>query len=54
MPLITNNIISVKYPNPGEAIDKPDGLAVLGILVKTGREHPHFNVIAKYVLRTKS
>jgi len=31
-----------KYGDPAIAIDKPDGLAVLGMFVKTGRSHPEF------------
>jgi len=38
-----------KYCNPGEALDQPDGLAVVGILVQTGRAHPHFQIIASHL-----
>jgi len=33
---------NTKYGTPGEAVDKPDGLAVLGIFIKVGKEHPEF------------
>merc|ERR1712080_296420 len=33
---------NTKYGTPGEAVDKPDGLAVLGIFIKEGEEHPEF------------
>lgn len=33
---------NTKYPSAGEAFDKSDGLAVLGMLVKVGREHQEF------------
>jgi carbonic anhydrase 2 len=33
---------NTKYGTAGEAVDKPDGLAVLGIFIKEGKEHPEF------------
>jgi len=33
---------NTKYGTPGEALDKPDGLAVLGMFIKEGEEHPEF------------
>lgn len=33
---------STKYSSFGEAVDKPDGLAVLGVLIKSGAEHKGF------------
>lgn len=38
---------NTKYPSAGEAFDKSDGLAVLGLLVKVGREHTEFNKLCK-------
>jgi len=35
-----------KYANAGEALNQEDGLAVLGILVKEGKHHPHFQILA--------
>ena len=33
-----------KYGDPNNALDKPDGLAVLGMFIKTGwRSHPEFD-----------
>ena len=29
-----------KYGDPSVAVDKPDGLAVLGMFIKTGKSHP--------------
>ena len=31
-----------KYGDPSVAVDKPDGLAVLGMFIKTGKPHPEF------------
>jgi len=31
-----------KYGDPSVAVDKPDGLAVLGMFIKTGKSHPEF------------
>ena len=31
-----------KYGDPSNALDKPDGLAVLGMFIKTGATHPEF------------
>jgi len=33
---------NTKYGEPGNALDKPDGLAVLGIFLKVGKAHPEF------------
>jgi len=33
---------NTKYGTPGEAVDKPDGLAVLGMFITEGKEHPEF------------
>jgi len=33
---------NTKYGTAGEALDKPDGLAVLGMFIKEGKEHPEF------------
>jgi len=33
---------NTKYGTAGEALDKPDGLAVLGVFIKEGKEHPEF------------
>jgi len=38
---------NTKYSCAGEALDQPDGLAVLGVLVNTGEPHPHFDIIAR-------
>ena len=31
---------NAKYGDPSVAVDKPDGLAVLGMFIKTGKSHP--------------
>ena len=36
-----------KYGDPAAAVDKPDGLAVLGMFIKTGAHHPEFEVLCK-------
>lgn len=36
---------NTKYGSPGEAFDKEDGLAVLGMLVRVGRHHNEFQKI---------
>jgi len=33
---------NTKYGTPENAADKPDGLAVLGIFIEEGKEHPEF------------
>ena len=33
---------NTKYDSPGEAFDKDDGLAVLGVFLKIGKENPEF------------
>ena len=35
------------YANPGEAFDREDGLAVLGMLVTVGKHHPEMDKICK-------
>ncbi|XP_036391385.1 carbonic anhydrase 12 isoform X1 [Megalops cyprinoides] len=40
---------SDKYPNVSMAVDKSDGLAVLGILIEIGEFHPTFNQLLKYL-----
>ena len=34
-----------KYGDPNVAVDKPDGLAVLGMFIKTGKTHPEFETL---------
>merc|ERR1712179_205411 len=36
-----------KYGDPNIALDKPDGLAVLGMFIKTGAPHPEFEVLCQ-------
>ncbi|XP_023342769.1 carbonic anhydrase [Eurytemora carolleeae] len=36
-----------KYGSFGEAADKPDGLAVLGVFIKVGDEHPEFGKLCE-------
>ena len=36
---------NTKYGSPGEAFDKDDGLAVLGIFIKMGKEHQELQKI---------
>ena len=36
-----------KYGDPNNALDKPDGLAVLGMFIKTGAPHPEFEVLCQ-------
>jgi len=38
---------NAKYGQPGLAVDKPDGLAVLGMFIKTGRAHPEFEKLCQ-------
>jgi len=38
---------NTKYGSFGDAVDKPDGLAVLGILLKVGNEHPEFGKLCE-------
>lgn len=38
---------NTKYSSPGEAFDKPDGLAVLGMLVTVGDHHKEFQKIVE-------
>ena len=38
---------NTKYGSPGEAFDKEDGLAVLGIFINVGKEHPEFEKMCK-------
>lgn len=38
-----------KYKTFAEAVDKPDGLAVLGIMIKVGTEHQAFKMITDHV-----
>jgi len=33
---------NTKYGTPGDAVDKPDGLAVLGMFITEGKEHEEF------------
>jgi len=36
-----------KYGDPSIAVDKPDGLAVLGMFLKAGKEHPELEKICR-------
>ena len=36
-----------KYGDPATAVDKPDGLAVLGMFIKTGAHHQELEVICQ-------
>ena len=36
-----------KYGDPAVAVDKPDGLAVLGMFIKTGKSHPEFEKLCE-------
>merc|ERR1711970_48218 len=36
-----------KYGDPAIAVDKPDGLAVLGMFIKTGKSHPEFEKLCE-------
>ena len=38
---------NTKYGSLGQAVDKPDGLAVLGMLIKVGEEHPEFGKLCE-------
>jgi len=38
---------NTKYKEPAEALDKPDGLAVLGIFMKVGAAHPEFEKLCQ-------
>ena len=38
---------NTKYPSPAEAFDQEDGLAVLGIFINIGKEHPEFEKLCK-------
>ena len=38
---------NTKYGSPGDAFDKEDGLAVLGIFINVGKEHPEFEKLCK-------
>jgi len=38
---------NTKYGDPSVAVDKPDGLAVLGMFIKTGKEHPELDTLCK-------
>jgi len=38
---------NTKYGNLGDAVDKPDGLAVLGMLIKVGTEHAEFGKLCE-------
>ncbi|XP_069702534.1 carbonic anhydrase [Periplaneta americana] len=40
---------SSKYESFGEAAGHPDGLAVLGVLLKVGKEHPEFQKIVELI-----
>ena len=44
--------LSMQYSNAGEALDQPDGLAVLGILIRSGQHNQHFQKIARYIVST--
>ncbi|XP_052286836.1 carbonic anhydrase 2-like [Dreissena polymorpha] len=37
---------NTKYGSIAEAIDKSDGLAVLGVMIEPGHEHPAFSVVS--------
>ncbi|XP_052815147.1 carbonic anhydrase-like isoform X2 [Mya arenaria] len=43
-----------KYGSFGEAVDKPDGLAVLGIMIQSGAEHPGFKNLVDTMRNVKS
>jgi len=36
-----------KYGDPNNAVDKPDGLAVLGVFLKIGKAHPEFEKVCE-------
>ena len=38
---------NTKYGDLGNAVDKPDGLAVLGMFIKIGNEHPEFGKLCE-------
>lgn len=38
---------NTKYKEAGQAVDKPDGLAVLGMFLKVGKAHPTFEALCK-------
>ena len=38
---------NAKYGDPSVAVDKPDGLAVLGMFIKTGKSHPEFEKLCQ-------
>ena len=38
---------NTKYGTFADAVDKPDGLAVLGVLLKVGSEHPEFGKLCE-------
>jgi len=40
---------NAKYGDPSVAVDKPDGLAVLGMFIKTGASNPEIEKICKHL-----
>lgn len=44
---------NTKYGAPGEAADKPDGLAVLGVFIKVGAAHPEFEKLVAALKQVK-
>jgi len=42
-----------KYGDPAVAVDKPDGLAVLGMFIKTGKSHPEFEKLCENLYEIK-
>ena len=43
-----------KYGDPSVAVDKPDGLAVLGMFIKTGKSHPEFEKLCNNLKHIQS
>ena len=39
-----------KYGDPSVAVDKPDGLAVLGMFIKTGKPHPELDQLCQNLM----
>ena len=39
-----------KYGDPSVAVDKPDGLAVLGMFINTGKPHPELDQLCRNLM----
>ena len=43
-----------KYGDPSVAVDKPDGLAVLGMFIKTGEPHPELDQLCRNLMHIET